>query len=299
MQTPVLETTLLGLEFVGRGKVRDIYRVPGDTNHLVIVTTDRISAFDVVMPNGIPGKGEVLTALSTFWFAQLKDVVPNHLVTSDIEKMPEPVRRHRDVLRGRTMYVKRCDPFPVECVARGYLAGSGLKEYRATGKVCGISLPAGLRESDRLPETIFTPATKAETGHDENIDFARFSEIIGAETAERLRAITLELFAKAQAYASSHGILLCDTKFEFGRNNGVLTLIDEALTPDSSRYWDAKVYMPGSSQPSFDKQPVRDWLEQSGWKKTPPAPALPADVVKLTTERYREIHRRLTGEVLS
>lgn len=300
MPTPVVATTdLPGLEFVNRGKVRDIWRVPGDRDHLVIVTTDRISAFDVVLPNGIPDKGRVLTALSTFWFRTLADVVPNHLVTDDVDAMPDAVRRHAGVLRGRTHFARRCDPFPVECVVRGYLAGSGLKDYRATGKVCGIALPAGLRESDRLPEMIFTPSTKAETGHDENIDFEAMARVVGDATATRLRDTTLALFRKATEVAESKGVILCDTKFEFGTSRGELTLIDEALTPDSSRYWDAKTYVPGRSQPSFDKQPVRDWLERSGWDKRPPAPALPDEVVAETTARYREIHRRLTGGTLS
>lgn len=290
----VHRTDLPGLEFVGRGKVRDIWRVPGDAAHLVIVTTDRISAFDVVLPNPIPDKGRVLTSVSTFWFDVLGDIVPNHLVTSDVTRMPDAVRRHADVLGGRTMYVKSCKPFPVECVVRGYLAGSGLKDYRKTGAVCGIALPPGLRESDRLPEPIFTPATKAESGHDENIDFAEFARILGNDTATRLRDLTMRIFAKASQVAESRGVILCDTKFEFGLHEGKITLIDEALTPDSSRYWDAKLYVPGRAQPSFDKQPVRDWLETSGWNKTPPAPDLPADVVRETTDRYREIERRLT-----
>jgi phosphoribosylaminoimidazole-succinocarboxamide synthase len=251
-----------------------------------------------VLPNGIPDKGRVLTAVSAFWFRKLSAIVPNHLVTDDVDKMPEPVRRHAGTLRGRTMYVKRCKPFPVECVVRGYLAGSGLKDYRATGRVCGIPLPAGLRESDRLPQPIFTPSTKAETGHDENIDFEQMAAIVGRDTATRLRDTTLALYESATAYAESKGVILCDTKFEFGLAGGTLTLIDEALTPDSSRYWDRKLYVPGKSQPSFDKQPVRDWLEQSGWDKKPPAPVLPDDVVRETTNRYREIHRRLSGEDL-
>lgn len=297
--TPVTKTDLAGLELLGRGKVRDLYRVPGDAAHLVIVTTDRISAFDVVLPNGIPDKGRVLTALSSFWFRKLADVVPNHLVTDDVDAMPEPVRRHADVLRGRTMLVKRCEPYPVECVVRGYLAGSGLKDYKATGAVCGIALPPGLRESDRLPQPIFTPSTKADVGqHDENIDFAQMVRTVGEADATALRDTTLELFRRATEFAESRGVIVCDTKFEFGRSGGRLTLIDEALTPDSSRYWDRRTYAPGKSQPSFDKQPVRDWLEASGWNKKPPAPALPEDVVRQTTERYREIHRRLTGEDL-
>ena len=295
----VTQTRLDGLDFVARGKVRDIWRIPGDRDRLVIVTTDRISAFDVVLPNGIPDKGRVLNALSTFWFGKLAGVVPNHLITSDVDAMPDAVRRHEGVLRGRTMLVRRCDPFPVECVVRGYLAGSGLKDYRATGAVCGIALPPALRESDRLPEPIFTPSTKAESGHDENIDFAKMAETVGGATAATLRDTTLALFRAATEFAESKGVIVCDTKFEFGLLAGKVTLIDEALTPDSSRYWDRKVYVPGRSQPSFDKQPVRDWLESSGWDKKPPAPALPDQVVRETTERYREIHRRLTGEELS
>jgi phosphoribosylaminoimidazole-succinocarboxamide synthase len=295
----VTKTDLAGLELVGRGKVRDIWRIPGDRERLVLVTTDRISAFDVILPNGIPDKGRVLTAVSAFWFRKLADVIPNHMITADVDAMPEPVRRHADVLRGRTMLVRRCDPFPVECVVRGYLAGSGLKDYKATGKVCGIALPPGLRESDRLPHPIFTPSTKADVGaHDENIDFDAMVKSVGAEAATKLRDTTLELFSKACAFAESKGVILCDTKFEFGRVGGAITLIDEALTPDSSRYWDAKLYVPGKSQPSFDKQPVRDWLEASGWGKKPPAPELPPDVVKQTTDRYREIYRRLSGEDL-
>lgn len=294
----VTRTELAGLDFVGRGKVRDIWSVPGDSDHLVIVTTDRISAFDVVLPNGIPDKGRVLTRLSAFWFRKLASIVPNHFVTDDVAKMPPAVRAHASVLDGRTMLVRRCRPFPVECVVRGYLAGSGLKDYKATGRVCGIELPAGLRESDRLPHPIFTPSTKAETGHDENIDFAQMAEIVGADTAARLRDTTIALFGAATTFAESRGVIVCDTKFEFGLHDGALTLIDEALTPDSSRYWDRKLYAPGRSQPSFDKQPVRDWLEASGWSKRPPAPSLPDDVVRQTSDRYREIHRRLTGEDL-
>jgi phosphoribosylaminoimidazole-succinocarboxamide synthase len=300
MTSPVVtKTDLAGLELVGRGKVRDIWRIPGDRDRLVLVATDRISAFDVVLPNGIPDKGRVLTAVSAFWFRKLADVVPNHMITDDVEKMPEPVKRHAEVLRGRTMLVRRCDPFPVECVVRGYLAGSGLKDYRATGKVCGIALPPGLRESDRLPKPIFTPSTKADVGqHDENIDFAAMEKAVGNDAATKLRDLTLALFAKACAFAESKGVILCDTKFEFGRAGGAITLIDEALTPDSSRYWDATLWVPGKSQPSFDKQPVRDWLEASGWGKKPPAPSLPDEVVRQTTDRYREIYRRLSGEDL-
>ncbi|MCE9636632.1 MAG: phosphoribosylaminoimidazolesuccinocarboxamide synthase [Planctomycetes bacterium] len=295
----VTRTDLAGLELLGRGKVRDLYRIPGDDERLVIVTTDRISAFDVILPNGIPDKGRVLTAVSEFWFRKLASVVPNHLITANVDEMPEAVRRHADVLRGRTMLVKKCEAFAVECVVRGYLAGSGLKDYRATGRVCGIPLPAGLRESDRLPYPVFTPSTKADVGeHDENIDFGRMAKIVGTDTAAKLRDVTLELFQKAGDFAESRGVILCDTKFEFGTVGGQITLIDEALTPDSSRYWDAKMYEPGKSQPSFDKQPVRDWLEASGWGKKPPAPELPPEVVRETTSRYREIYKRLTGQDL-
>jgi phosphoribosylaminoimidazole-succinocarboxamide synthase len=297
----LLRTDLEGLTLRGRGKVRDVYEVaaetPGGEPRLLIVTTDRISAFDVILPQGVPGKGAVLTAVSEFWFRLLADVVPNHLVTTDVDAMPASVRRHADVIRGRAMLVHRCDPFPVECVARGYLAGSGLKEYRAGGTVCGIPLPPGLEESSRLPETLFTPATKAETGHDENIDFDTMSGIVGRETAERLRALTLTLYRRGAAHAESRGILLCDTKFEFGTRGGDIVLIDEALTPDSSRYWEKSRWTPGRPQPSYDKQPVRDWLEASGWDKLPPPPDLPPDVVEQTARRYREIQARLTEEI--
>ena len=295
-QGALLTTELAGLRRVARGKVRDIYAVD---DALLIVTTDRISAFDVVLPNGVPDKGRVLTAVSAFWFEQLTDLVPNHLLTTDVDAMPAAVRRHADVLRGRSMLVKRCDPLPVECVARGYLAGSGLKEYRASGTVCGIRLPAGLLESSRLPEPIFTPATKAEVGdHDENIDFERMCSIVGRELGERLRGLTLALYGRGAEYARTRGVILCDTKFEFGMHDGELTLIDEALTPDSSRYWEASAWQPGRPQPSFDKQPVRDWLDGLDWDKRPPAPEMPAEAVEATRARYLEIHRRLTGKEL-
>ncbi len=298
----VLTTDLDGLELVSRGKVRDVYAVPdedGEPERLLLVATDRISAFDVVLPNGIPGKGRVLTALSAFWFRQLADVVPNHMITIDVDEMPESVRRHAQVLRGRTMLCRRCDPYPVECVARSYLAGSGLKEYRESSKVCGVRLPPGLVESDRIPHPIFTPATKAASGHDENISFERMSEIVGGNTAERLRDVTLQLFRRASGYAESRGILLADTKFEFGCAEGQITLIDEALTPDSSRYWEKAAWSPGRAQVSYDKQPVRDWLESTGWDKKPPAPEMPAEAIQATSARYREIHRRLTGSTVS
>jgi phosphoribosylaminoimidazole-succinocarboxamide synthase len=288
----VLETALDGLELLGRGKVRDLYDLG---EHLLVVATDRLSAFDVVFREGIPGKGRVLTRLSEFWFERLKGIVPNHLVTTDVARMGPAVARHAGVLRDRTMLVRKCTVFPVECVARGYLIGSGWKDYRATGSVCGVALPAGLRMADRLPNTIFTPATKATTGHDENIDFARMSSIVGADAAARLRDLTVRVFETAAAYARDRGILLADTKFEFGRDAaGAITLIDEVLTPDSSRYWPAEEWKPGTSPPSFDKQIVRDWLETTSWDKAPPPPALPQEVVRRTAARYEEIYDRLT-----
>jgi phosphoribosylaminoimidazole-succinocarboxamide synthase len=291
-EAAVLETRLEGLKLVGRGKVRDLYDLG---EHLLVVATDRLSAFDVVFREGIPGKGAVLTKLSEFWFRRLGDVVPHHLVTTDVDAMGPAVRPHAAVLRDRSMLVRKCTVFPVECVARGYLIGSGWKDYRATGAVCGVPLPAGLRMADRLPSTIFTPATKAATGHDENIDFARMSTEVGAETAAALRDLTLRVFEAGAAHARERGILLADTKFEFGRDAaGRITLIDEVLTPDSSRYWPAESWAPGASPPSFDKQIVRDWLEASGWNKEPPPPTLPPEVIERTAARYREILDRLT-----
>jgi phosphoribosylaminoimidazole-succinocarboxamide synthase len=288
----VLETDLAGLKFLGRGKVRDLYDLG---EHLLVVATDRLSAFDVVFREGIPGKGAVLTALSEFWFGRLAGIVPNHLVTTDVDAMPPAVRRHAAVLRGRTMLVRKCTVFPVECVVRGYLIGSGWKDYGATGAVCGLPLPKGLRMADRLPGTIFTPATKAVTGHDENIDFARMSSIVGADAARTLRDLSVKVFETASAYARDRGILLADTKFEFGRDaSGAITLIDEVLTPDSSRYWPAEAWTPGASPPSFDKQIVRDWLETTPWNKEPPPPTLPPEVIGRTAARYREILDRLT-----
>jgi len=302
-ETPVMTTQLDGIELLNRGKVRDIYRVPADKpggkEMLLLVATDRISAFDVVLPNGVPDKGKVLTQTSAFWFKRLADVVPNHVVATDVDQMPASVKKHAAVLRGRSTLGKRCDPFPVECVVRGYLAGSGLKEYNATGAVCGIKLPPGLVESSKLPQPIFTPSTKAETGHDENIDFEKMASIVGRPTAEKLRDLTLSLFTRASEYAATRGILLADTKFEFGLDDGRITLIDEALTPDSSRYWEAAKWTPGKAQQSYDKQPVRDWLETTGWNKKPPAPVMPPDAVAATSKRYREIFERLSGEKLS
>jgi len=283
-----------GVTRLGSGKVRELYEVG---SHLLLVASDRVSAFDVILPTPIPGKGEILTRISAFWFARLRNLVPNHLVTMDVEHFPEQLRPSAEALRGRAMLCRRAQMLPVECVARGYLAGSGWKEYRDGGTVCGIPLPEGLRESDRLPEPIFTPATKAAVGdHDENIDFARTVEILGAETAERVRELTLALYRAAHEHAAARGIILADTKFEFGWIDGELTLCDEALTPDSSRYWPADAYEPGRGQDSYDKQIVRDWLESSGWDKTPPGPALPDDVVARTRARYIEVYERLTGE---
>ena len=293
----VAETSLPGLELLRRGKVRDVYEV--DAEHLLIVATDRISAFDSVLPTQIERKGEVLTALSRFWFERLARVAPHHLVTTDIERMPDPVRVSAETLRGRSMLVRRTEVFPVECVVRGYLAGSGWKDYQSTGEVCGHRLPRGLRESDKLAEPIFTPATKAEEGHDENISESRMREIVGAEVTERLRDTSLALYREAENYARSRGIIIADTKFEFGRDrDGRILLIDEALTPDSSRFWPADLYEPGHSQPSFDKQFVRDYLETLRWDKRPPAPPLPPEVAAATTARYIEAYRLLTGEEL-
>ena len=276
-----------------RGKVRDIYDV-GD--HLLIVATDRLSAFDVVMPTAIPDKGRVLTQLSAFWFQLLKNVIPNHVVS--LTNFPAPFDQFKDDLSGRSMVVLKTNPLPIECVARGYLSGSGWKEYKTTGKVCGIQLPAGLRESEKLPDVLFTPATKAATGHDENIPFFRAAEIIGSDLAAKVRDTTLEIYRQAAAYAEPRGILLADTKFEFGLLNGELIWIDEALTPDSSRFWPAAEYRPGGPQPSFDKQFVRDYLERIRWPKTPPGPDLPPDVVAATRAKYREAYRILVGREL-
>ncbi len=276
-----------------RGKVRDIYDL-GDK--LLIVATDRLSAFDVVLPTPIPDKGRVLTQLSLFWFNLLKDVAPNHVLSAT--DFPAPFDSHKDDLAGRSMVVRKAQPLPIECVVRGYVSGSGWKDYRATGKICGIALPVGLRESDRLPQPIFTPATKAAVGHDENISFEQAASLIGKELAERVRAISLEIYRRASAYAEPRGILLADTKFEFGLFHNDLIWIDEALTPDSSRFWPAAQYKPGGPQPSFDKQFVRDYLERVQWSKTPPGPELPAEVVAATRAKYREAYRILAGREL-
>jgi phosphoribosylaminoimidazole-succinocarboxamide synthase len=286
----VLETSLAGLP-VRRGKVRDIYDL-GD--RLLLVSTDRLSAFDWVLPTGIPDKGRVLTEISAFWFERLGE--PNHLITTDVEQMGLPPGIDRQELAGRSTLCRKATVVPIECVVRGYLAGSGWQEYQRSGTVCGIRLPAGLRESSRLPEPIFTPATKAETGHDENIPFERAAELVGREVAEELRRRSLDVFRRGAEYALGRGILIADTKFEFGHSGGRLLLIDEALTPDSSRFWPADQYAPGRAQPSFDKQFVRDWLSASGWDKNSPPPALPADIVAKTRAKYVEAFERLTGK---
>jgi phosphoribosylaminoimidazole-succinocarboxamide synthase len=294
---PVLETSLSGLKLIRRGKVRDVYEV--DDEHLLIVATDRISAFDCVLPTPITRKGEVLTALSRFWFARLGHLTGHHLVTTELERMPSAIRRHGQNLSGRSMLVRRTEVFTVECVVRGFLSGSGWKDYLRTGAVCGHRLPQGLRESEQLNEAIFTPATKAEEGHDENIDESSMSAIIGTEATALLRETSLRLYKEASAYARSRGIIIADTKFEFGRDRaGRIILIDEVLTPDSSRFWPADQYAPGRAQPSFDKQFVRDYLETLDWDKRPPAPPLPSEVAEATTARYLEAYRLLTGSHL-
>jgi phosphoribosylaminoimidazole-succinocarboxamide synthase len=288
----IVSTDLPGYRRVARGKVRDVYAVD---DNLLIVATDRISAFDCVLPQGIPHKGRVLTQMSLFWFDLLKDTVPNHLLTADVDAYPGPLRAFGDQLEGRSMLVKRCRMEPIECVARGYVSGSGWKDYRKTGAICGIPLPPGLRESDRLPEPIFTPASKAESGHDENISFDAVVSAVGRETAELLRSLTLRIYEVASHHAESRGIILADTKFEFGWHEGTLLLGDEVLTPDSSRYWPRDEYAPGGAQKSFDKQFVRDYLETLDWNKQPPAPPLPEDVIAKTSEKYREAYWRITG----
>jgi len=290
---PVIQTRLNGAAPHRQGKVRDIYEL-GD--RLVLVATDRISAFDYVLGSGIPDKGKVLTQLSAFWFDQTHDIVPNHLIATDVAEFPAGLREDADMLAGRSMLVRKTNPIPIECVARGYLSGSGWKDYRLTGTVCGVPLPGGLRESDRLPAPVFTPATKATSGHDVNISQAEAGRIVGDRLVATLRDLTLQLYAFGAAHAESRGIILADTKFEFGFAGGELILIDEVCTPDSSRLWPADGYAPPGPQPSFDKQYVRDWLDMSGWDREPPAPELPAEVVARTARRYREAYERLTGE---
>jgi len=292
----LLQTDFPDLKLFASGKVRDVYEIGSD--HLLFVATDRISAFDYVLATGIPHKGRVLTQLSLFWFEFLKDVVPNHLVTADVARYPTEAQKYADQLRGRSMLVQRAEMFPVECVVRGYLSGSGWKEYKANGSVCGIKLPAGLRESDQLPEPIFTPATKATTGHDENISFEHMTQLVQPEDARQLRDLSLAIYKKAADYARQKGIIIADTKFEFGRTAAGITLADEVLTPDSSRFWPADKYSPGMSQQSFDKQYLRDYLEEIRWNKQPPAPALPPEVARRTSEKYVDAYRQLTGREL-
>ncbi len=295
--TDLLKTNLGDIPLLGRGKVRDLYAV-GDA--LLLVATDRISAFDHVLGTGIPGKGKILTQISLFWFDLISDLVPNHLIATDVRDFPAVLQPYSDQLEGRSMLVKRAAMFPVECVARGYLAGSGWKEYQAVGTVCGIQLPAGLKDGSRLPEPIFTPATKSQDGaHDENISFAATEKVLGAADAAELRRLTLAIYAKATAHAESRGLILADTKFEFGRTTEGIILADEVLTPDSSRFWDADGWNPGGPQPSFDKQFVRDYLESIHWNKQAPAPSLPEDVAERTQAKYLEAFRRLTGRHLS
>jgi phosphoribosylaminoimidazole-succinocarboxamide synthase len=296
MDSVLLRTQLPELKLHARGKVRDVYDL--DKDHLLFVATDRISAFDYVLATGIPHKGRVLTQISLFWFDFLRDVVPNHVATAEVEKYPPQLRQYADQLGGRSMLVKRADMIPVECVARGYISGSAWKEYKATGKVCGIELPAGLRESDKLPQPLYTPSTKATTGHDENISFDETARLVGAELAGQLRDLTLKVYSKAADYARERGIIIADTKFEFGRTSQGITLADEVLTPDSSRFWPADKYQPGRAQDSYDKQYVRDYLEQIHWNKQPPAPALPPDVARRTSEKYLEAYHRLAGREL-
>jgi phosphoribosylaminoimidazole-succinocarboxamide synthase len=292
----LLRTDYSELELHASGKVRDVYNL--DADHLLFVATDRISAFDYVLATGIPHKGRVLTQISLFWFDFLKDIVPNHCVTADVNRYPAVIRSHADELRGRSMMVMRAEMFPVECVARGYLSGSGWKEYKATGKVCGIQLPAGLKESDKLPEPIFTPATKATTGHDINISFEEMCKLVDPELSRQLRDLTLRIYTTAADYARQRGIIIADTKFEFGQTVKGITLADEVLTPDSSRFWPADTYQPGNAQDSYDKQYVRDYLEEIRWNKQPPAPALPQDVALRTSEKYLGAYRQLTGREL-
>jgi phosphoribosylaminoimidazole-succinocarboxamide synthase len=291
----IIQTNLPGVELLARGKVRDVYALG---ERLLIVATDRLSAFDYVLPTGIPDKGKVLTQLSVFWFDFLREVTPTHFLTADVDEYPEPLPGYRDQLEGRSMLVKRAQITPIECVARGYLSGSGWKDYQSTGGVCGIPLPAGMQESERLPEPIFTPATKAQSGHDENISFEAVAGQVGPDLAGRLRDLTLGIYRRAAEYAQRRGILIADTKFEFGFVDGELVLADEVLTPDSSRFWPAETYRPGGPQPSYDKQYVRDYLESIQWNKQPPAPPLPPEVAAKTSEKYKDAYRALTGRAL-
>jgi phosphoribosylaminoimidazole-succinocarboxamide synthase len=301
MSTDLLDSVLLKTDFPelklrASGKVRDVYDI--DDERLLFVASDRISAFDYVLATGIPNKGRVLNQISLFWFDHLADIVPNHLITANVDEFPPAARKYADQLRGRSMLVRRAEIFPVECIVRGYISGSAWKEYKSTGKVSGIPLPAGLKESDAFPEPIFTPSTKATSGHDENISFDQMCKIVGVETASHLRDLSLRVYKQAAAYARQRGIIIADTKFEFGQTAQGITLADEVLTPDSSRFWPADKYAPGRAQDSYDKQYVRDYLEQIQWNKQPPAPALPPEVARRTSEKYLEAYSQLTGRKL-
>ena len=296
LDSVLLRTDFPDLKLHASGKVRDVYVI--DDHQLLFVASDRISAFDYILATGIPHKGQVLNQISLFWFDYLADLVPNHRITADVTKYPAVLRKYTDQLSGRSMLVRRAEMFPVECVVRGYISGSAWKEYKATGRVSGITLPVGLKESDAFPEPIFTPSTKATTGHDENISFDQMCDLVGVETASHLRDLTLRVYKKAAAYARQRGIIIADTKFEFGRTDQGITLADEVLTPDSSRFWPADKYTPGRAQDSYDKQYVRDYLEQIHWNKQPPAPALPPDVARRTSEKYLEAYWQLTGHKL-
>lgn len=296
LDSVLLRTDFPDLKLHASGKVRDVYDI--DDKQLLFVASDRISAFDYILATGIPHKGRVLNQISLFWFDFLADVVPNHLITADVNEYPANVRKYAEQLRGRSMLVRKAEMFPVECVVRGYISGSAWKEYKASGTVSGIKLPAGLKESDAFPEPIFTPSTKATTGHDENITFDQMCDLVGLETGSHLRDLTLRVYKKAAAYARERGIIIADTKFEFGRTQSGITLADEVLTPDSSRFWPADRYAPGRAQDSYDKQYVRDYLEQIHWNKQPPAPALPVEVARRTSEKYLEAYFQLTGRKL-
>ena len=296
LDSVLLRTDFPELKLHASGKVRDVYNL--DSDHLLFVATDRISAFDYVLATGIPHKGRVLTQMSLFWFEFLREVVANHVVTADVEKYPATAQKYADQLHGRSMMVMRAEMIPVECVVRGYISGSAWKEYKASGRVCGIELPPGLKESSKLPQPIFTPATKATTGHDENIPFDEMTRIVGVELSTQLRDLSLKVYSKASDYALQKGIIIADTKFEFGMTSKGITLADEVLTPDSSRFWPADKYQPGRAQDSYDKQYVRDYLEQIRWNKLPPAPALPAEVARQTSEKYLEAFHQLTGHEL-
>jgi phosphoribosylaminoimidazole-succinocarboxamide synthase len=291
----LLKTDFKDLKLFRRGKVRDVYDLG---EHLLIVSTDRISCFDVILPDGIPNKGKVLTSLSCFWFDFLRDVLPHHLVSVDVNRYPEEAKKYRSILTGRSMLVAKSKPLPVECIVRGYLSGSGWKEYCSKRSICGISLPEGLKESDKLPQVIFTPSTKADVGHDINVDQAYVEKLIGKAAAEKILRHSIEVYTKAAEYALKKGIIIADTKFEFGTLGDSIILIDEVLTPDSSRFWPADEYKPAKAQPSFDKQFVRDYLETLDWDKTPPAPSLPQEIIAKTSAKYLEAHKRLTGREL-